>query len=87
MIITEINQNQYLESIAALMKRGRADEIGAFFEKPPVQQEETFYSYIHGLIDKSGMSKAKIISNVGLSKDYMYKVLRGDKQTTERDYS
>ncbi len=38
------------------------------------------------LISVSKMSRSQIVQRSGLSRDYMYKVLRGDKKTTERDY-
>lgn len=79
--------DKYLQTLAALCKRGLSEEVTEFFkESKRNTQQETFVMYMDEMISRSGMSRAKIVEKVGLSKEYMYKVLRGDKTTTERDY-
>lgn len=74
--------------IAKLMKQGRADEIKKYLlaKKSLEEGNESFVSFMDRMINQSGMKRAQIVQRAGLSKDYMYKVLRGDKTTTERDY-
>ena len=82
-----MNEEEKLANIALLMKRGRVDEIQLFMsQQSGAKEDEQFTSYIDELIRSKKMSRAKIAAQIGLSKDYMYKVLRGDKKTSERDY-
>ncbi len=79
--------SEQLLMIASLCKHGSTEDIKRFFaDRKEETEEETFVSYMDFLIRKSGMSRARIVDSVGLSRDYMYKVLRGDKRTVERDY-
>lgn len=83
--VTSIN-NSLL--IANLLKQGRGDEVKALFREQEElkKSSESFVSYMDRLISESKMSRSVIVQRSGLSRDYMYKVLRGDKTTTERDY-
>ncbi len=74
--------------VAKLMKLGQYDELHELFKEQSSSKvlNENFVSYMDYLINSSGFSRSKIVQKAGLSKDYMYKVLRGDKRTTERDY-
>lgn len=73
--------------IAHLMKYGSTEEIRAYFDKKrKLQKQEDFFSFINDLIDNSPFKRAEVAQRAGLSRDYVYKLLRGDKKTTERDY-
>ncbi len=74
--------------IADLLRQGRADEALALFHEQEMRRgsPESFVAYMDRIIADSGMSRTRIIQRSGLSRDYMYKVLRGDKTTSERDY-
>ena len=74
--------------IAGLLKQGRTDEVKAFFleQEKWKTSSESFVSYMDRMISESKMSRSLIVQRSGLSRDYMYKVLRGDKITSERDY-
>lgn len=41
---------------------------------------------IDDVIEESGFSCTDIAQSAGMSRDYTYKVLGGQKQTSERDY-
>lgn len=71
-----------------MLKQGRGDEVKALFREQEKlkRSTESFFSYMERMIAESKMSRALIVQRSGLSRDYMYKVLRGDKTTTERDY-
>lgn len=73
--------------IAHLMKYGSTEEIRAYFaKKRKLQKQDDFYSFFNELIDNSPYKRAEVAQRAGLSRDYVYKLLRGDKKTTERDY-
>ena len=77
-----------VREIAHLMKCGSSDEINAYFKKMKKEQaqEEDFYTFFNRKIDESPYKRAEVAQRAGMSKDYTYKILRGDKKTTERDY-
>ena len=74
--------------IAHLMKCGSLEEINSYFKKMKKEQahEEDFYEFINRKIDESPYNRSEVAQRAGMSKDYTYKILRGDKKTTERDY-
>ena len=66
--------------IAHLMKYGSTEEIKAYFDKKrKLQKQEDFFSFINDLIDNSPYKRAEVAQRAGLSHDYVYKLLRGDK--------
>lgn len=70
------------------MKQGRFQELKELLTQNNElsKAEDTFVTFMDQMIEQSGLSRSTIVQRAGLSKDYMYKVLRGDKRTTERDY-
>lgn len=73
--------------IAHLMKYGSTEEIKAYFDKKrSLKRQDDFFSFINNKIDNSPYKRAEVAQRAGLSRDYVYKLLRGDKKTTERDY-
>ncbi len=71
-----------------LIKTSSADEARAYIRdrrlnKKPV---ETFVQFITKKIEDKRISRKTIALKSGLSQDYVYKLLNGNKRTDERDY-
>ena len=75
------------DELLYLLKHGRADDIRFIFKD--VQEKsypEEFPAFIDAMIKEHKIKRKEIAIRSGLSQDYTYKLLRGDKRTTERDY-
>ena len=70
-----------------LLKLGRAEELKAL-QKEGLKEEYPleFREFMDMMIDEKGVKRKEIALRSGLSQDFLYKLLRGDKRTTERDY-
>lgn len=78
-------QKDYL-TLGRLMKRGDHEAIKALLRNNQKDDNETFVSYMDKEIAESKYSRTQIAQRAFISRDYLYKLLRGDKKTTERDY-
>lgn len=73
--------------ILHLLKSGRSEEVQAM-----VKQEQRknysgeFVPFMDEMLKEYKVSRKKVAIRSGLSQDYVYKLLRGDKHTNERDY-
>lgn len=75
------------DELLYLLKHGRADDIRFIFKD--VQEKsypEEFTAFIDAMIREHKIKRKNIAIRSGMSQDYTYKLLRGDKKTTERDY-
>ena len=75
------------DELLYLLKHGRADDIRFIFKD--IQEKsypEDFPKFIDAMIREHKIKRKDIAIRSGLSQDYTYKLLRGDKKTTERDY-
>lgn len=78
-----MNDNELLQ----LLKYGRGEEARIYFGSIQEQAySEDFTHFIDEMIDLYGIKRKEIALRSGMSQDYTYKLLRGDKKTTERDY-
>ncbi len=75
-----------INEIAHLMKYGGQAEVIEYFHAEKENMEDTWPAFIDRMIDRAGMKRTEIAYSTGLSRDYLYKLLRGDKKTGERDY-
>ena len=73
--------------ILQLVKHGRSEEIQFYFRD--LQEKEysgDFTAFMDEMVREHRIRRKDIAIRSGLSQDYTYKLLRGDKKTTERDY-
>lgn len=75
-----------VNEIAHLMKYGGQAEVIEYFHSEKKNMEVTWPAFIDQMIDRAGIKRTEIAYSTGLSRDYLYKLLRGDKRTSERDY-
>ena len=75
------------DELLYLLKHGRADEVRFIFKDIQAKSyPEDFSTFIDTMIKEHKIKRKNIAIRSGLSQDYTYKLLRGDKKTTERDY-
>ena len=75
------------DELLYLLKHGRADDIRFIFKDIEERSyPEDFPAFIDAMIREHKIKRKHIAIRSGLSQDYTYKLLRGDKRTTERDY-
>ena len=75
------------DELLYLLKHGRADDIRFIFKDVQAKSyPEDFPSFIDTMIRENKIKRKNIAIRSGMSQDYTYKLLRGDKKTTERDY-
>ena len=75
------------DKLLYLLKHGRADEVRFIFKDIQAKSyPEDFSTFIDTMIKEHKIKRKNIAIRSGLSQDYTYKLLRGDKKTTERDY-
>ncbi len=76
------------QEILNMLKTGRIDEIMTALEdaQQPSFSAASFPVFMEDMLREHHVSRKKIALRAGLSQDYTYKLLRGDKHTTERDY-
>ena len=73
--------------IAHLLKSGNKELIQQMLkERESRVLPESFTQYMDEMIASKKVKRAQIAQRAGLSRNYLYKLLRGDKKTTERDY-
>ncbi len=73
--------------ILHLLKYGRSEEVRALAEQQKKQNyPNEFCPFMEQMIREYGISRKNVAVRSGLSQDYVYKLLRGDKHTDERDY-
>ena len=75
------------DELLYLLKHGRADEVRFIFKDLRAKSyPEEFPVFIDTMIKEYKVKRKNIAIRSGMSQDYTYKLLRGDKKTTERDY-
>ena len=75
------------DELLYLLKHGRADDIRFIFKDIEEKSyPEDFPTFIDTMIREHKIKRKNIAIRSGMSQDYTYKLLRGDKKTTERDY-
>lgn len=75
------------EDLVYLVKHGRADEIQELVQTQTKEEYPTsFPAFMEEMLSTYKVSRKNVAIRSGLSQDYTYKLLRGDKKTTERDY-
>ena len=75
------------EEIIRLLKHGRSDEVKNYVEEQKKQNyPEDFTIFMDQMIAENHLKRKDVAIRSGLSQDYTYKLLRGVKKTTERDY-
>ena len=75
------------DELLYLLKHGRADDIRFIFKDIQAKTyPEDFPTFIDAMIREHKIKRKDIAIRSGLSQDYTYKLLRGDKKTVERDY-
>lgn len=72
--------------IAFLLSHTKEEIIDYLSEKETRNLSENLSQKAKYLISQDGKKKENIFRETGLSRDYLYKVLRGDKKIKERDY-
>ena len=79
--------NDYVDSLGSLMQSGKIENVKKLLKEHENRQDsETFVQFMDSIIEKSGLSRTDIAQRAGMSRDYTYKILSGQKQTSERDY-
>ena len=75
------------DELLYLLMHGRADDIRFIFKDIEERSyPEDFPTFIDAMIREHKIKRKNIAIRSGMSQDYTYKLLRGDKKTTERDY-
>ena len=75
------------EEILHLLKNGRSDQVMAMMEMRKKQNyPNEFVPFMDQMVREHKISRKDVAVKSGLSQDYVYKLLRGDKRTGERDY-
>ena len=75
------------DELLYLLKHGRADDIRFIFKDIEERSyPEDFPTFIDAMIREHKIKRKNIAIRSGMSQDYTYKLLRGDKKTVERDY-
>ena len=76
------------DELLYLLKHGRAEEVRFIVKDLQEKQSysEDFPTFIDTMIRENKVKRKDIAIRAGMSQDYTYKLLRGDKKTTERDY-
>lgn len=70
-----------------LLKHGRTDELRSQLrERENVNYATSFPAFMDEMLQTYHIKRNTIAIRSGLSRDYTYKLLRGDKKTNERDY-
>jgi len=70
-----------------LFKHGRGSEAAMLINEDNKRNyPDDFRMFMDQMIAEHKVSRKNIAIKSGLSQDYLYKLLRGDKKTTERDY-
>lgn len=78
---------QNLEIIKLLKRGASTQEIDSFISEQRKQAyAQDFTTFMNEMIEKKHLKRKDIPARTGLSQDYTYKLLRGDKKTNERDY-
>lgn len=68
------------------LKYGRADELAMLAEEMKPDYADSFPAFMEQILREKKLKRNQIARRAGLSQDYLYKILRGDKRTAERDY-
>lgn len=75
------------EEFLYMLKHGRSDEVQqAFLNLQKNEYSEDFTMFMDEMIREHRIKRKDIAIRSGMSQDYTYKLLRGDKKTNERDY-
>ncbi len=75
------------QDILYMLKHGRSDELRLTFEQMQrANYPNEFVPFMETMIRENKLSSKSIALRSGLYQDTLYKLLRGDKHTDERDY-
>lgn len=75
------------QEILRLLKYGRGDEVRTMVEQQKkLNYPNEFVPFMDQMIREHKISRKNVAVQSGLSQDYVYKLLRGNKHTDERDY-
>ncbi len=83
--MTNLQMSQ--QDILHMLKHGRSDELRVAFEQMrKANYPNEFVPFMETMIREHKLSRKNVAIRSGLSQDYLYKLLRGDKHTDKRDY-
>ena len=71
------------EEYAHLLKIGQGTQL---VEQNRIEYTGDFCAFMQQMLDEYKKKRIEVARTTGLSQDYVYKLLRGDKHTSERDY-
>lgn len=75
------------DMIISLLKHGRSEEVRLHIKELEKESyTEDFCSFMDQMLDEYKVKRKQVALRSGMSQDYTYKLLRGAKKTTERDY-
>ena len=75
------------DMIISLLKHGRSEEVRLHIKELEKESyTEDFCSFMDQMLDEYKVKRKQVAIRSGMSQDYTYKLLRGAKKTTERDY-
>ncbi len=60
-------------------------EADRFIENYEEREFTYFYEYLNAMIGKNGLTTAEVVSASGISRNYVYNILNGDKKNPGRD--
>ena len=76
------------DTLLHLLKNGRRDEVrNLLAEEKSNDYASTFPGFMDQVLKEKKINRKQLAARSGLSQDYLYKLLRGDKKTNERDYA
>ena len=73
------------EDICELIKAVRIKEIADFIEKEVCEPLPSISEFLTGYIQEHNLSSAQVIKDSGLSPDYAYAILNGNRKNPARD--
>ena len=83
----EHNLTQDPQELIDMLKHGRSEEVQAMIRSMNRSSfPGEFVPFMDQMIREHGITRKQVAVRSGLSQDYVYKLLRGDKHTDERDY-
>ena len=75
------------DQLISYLKHGRSEQVRQYVQEQKKQEySSSFTAFMDEMLTQYGIKRKTIADRSGLSQDYLYKLLRGDKKTTERDY-
>ena len=62
-----------------------AESADRFIEDHGDRSYDYFYEYLNDIISQKNLATAQVVANSGISKNYVYNILNGDKKNPGRD--